>query len=218
MQLIIDGAIYKVDLKKVSTHLQEWWNSNRTQLDDIKLENGKSLDFSQKSLARIGFKTLMTPILIPMIHMLYAFKHAEPPKKERHQDLLDYATLAMLGFIGELDGDKLYVESLEDTNSNSRCIKSIATYGQERYGQLGQPGEHNKDTEVSTGGQACIPGGPFRNGEDVSAEIDSEEKARSPTVAEHILAGHEEKGGLLIEGWDYVQDRDATPYLYERRE
>ena len=194
MQVIIDGHIYIVDLKKVSDHLKIWWETNKQQMDKIKLDNGKTFDFSPKSISRIGFKTLMTPILIPGIHMLYAMKRVEPPKKEKHQDLLDYSTLALLGFIAELDGDKLYVESLEDHNSNSRRVSSIATYAPIPNGQLGQSREYNEDTEVSTRGEARVLSGQIGNGQDVSIESDSQEETGSTTVAERILVGHEETG------------------------
>jgi hypothetical protein len=186
MNVTIDGVVYIVNLKKVSEHLESWWNSNKNQLDSIKMDNGKTIDFSKKSLARIGFKTLMTPIFLPMIHMLYKFKQLSPPQKEKHEDLLDYMTVAIIKFIGELDGDKLYVESMEVYNSDCRRVSSIATYEPISDRQLGQSDEHKEDTQERTGGETCFSGGEVGDGENVSYEDVDQKEIRSTAMAERL--------------------------------
>jgi hypothetical protein len=186
MEVKIDSVIYNLDLKKVSDHLKNWWIVNKNTLNTIKTDNGKTIDFSSKSLARIGFKTLMTPVLIPMVHMLYGFKKITPPLKEKHEDLLDYVTVALINFIAALDGDKIYVESLAVPNGNSRRISSIATYEPEKQPTDGRDEQSGENTEVSTRGETRIPSWTLRNGQDVSDESSDQEESGDTAMAERL--------------------------------
>lgn len=127
MRIRIDNIFYNLNLTRVAEHLQAWYQTNKHSGDTIYLENGKKVDFSRKSITRLALKTALVPIAIPALKMMYKMKGAEVPPHEKHEDLIDYLILNMLGAIALFDKDNIYVESIESSERHIRLVESIST-------------------------------------------------------------------------------------------
>ena len=165
MRVQIDSTMFHLDLEKVSQHLISWYEDNKHYGYNMKFENGKTLDFSPKSIARIALKTALVPIALPTLKMLYGLRHAELPKHTKHEDMIDYCVVKMLGFVALLDKDYLYVETTERDRSNSRSVISISTNGPRQLTTKTEGGTKETETEVHTGGETYIRSGEDRYGE-----------------------------------------------------
>ena len=162
MRIQLDNTTYHINLEKVSLHLQAWYRDNRHYGDKVEVD-GKTIDFSRKSVARIALKTALVPIAIPALRMLYKIKGAELPSHEKHEDLIDYCVERMLGIIGLFEKDSIYVESIETTECDVRLIDAISTSLPKR---IARTGVEKEAKESSSRGEALLRGGEDGNGQD----------------------------------------------------
>lgn len=128
MRIHADETMYHLNLKKVSEHLQAWYQAHKETMDTLTTSEGKTISFARKSLARLALNAALVPIGIPALKMLYGLKGAEIPHHDKHEDLLDYLSMSMIGFLAILDEGYLYVETLEGAGHDSRTVNSISTH------------------------------------------------------------------------------------------
>ena len=170
MEIQTDEIRYHLNLTRVSQHLKTWWKAHEHDTDVIETADGRKIDFSRKSLARVALKTAITPIVIPCMRMLYATKGAEPREHIKHEDMLDYAIDCLLGFIAVLDDGELYVETVERDGSYYRHIQSISTHAP--IAQLNGRAQEaaREESSVSPRGEALVYRRENRDGENSSDE------------------------------------------------
>jgi hypothetical protein len=177
MRLQIDETLYHLNLTKVSAHLQAWYNEHKYESDVLQMGEGKTTDFSRGSIPRLALKAALTPVALPAMRMLYALKGAEPPQHKKHEDLIDYCILALLGFIALLDEGYLYGETLEGAGHNQRIINSLSTHEPTYIGSGGGERESTgTEAESSTGGQTFLHSGQNGYGQDQTGEGDHQEE------------------------------------------
>lgn len=175
MDIDVDKSTkFKVDLGKISDHLVSWYETNKHLSDTVTMMNGKRIDFSRKSITRLALKAALVPIAIPTLEMLYKIKGAELPPHEKHADLIDYVVIQLIKFIGLLDKDSLYVETIQGNQDNERLVYAISTAvpaaitsGRDTSGESGEAAEKR------TGGEALLRSGQNGDGEDETYQGDS---------------------------------------------
>lgn len=157
MKLFIDGVLYEADLKKVSEHLIAFYTENSKKMQVLDMGDGKRIDFSRKSIARIALKAAMVPIVVPVVSFLYKMRGLEPPKHEKHEDLIDWMVVKLIEFGGIIEGDvqlnAVVKEDENDSRSDYRIIKSISTFGSNIFGKRLPAG-----TEPPSGGPVGVTG------------------------------------------------------------
>lgn len=155
----IDDSKISVDLQKLSSNLELWYKANKHYGYIIETEKGH-VDFSPKSIARIAMKAAMTPIAIPMIHMIYKFKGRPVKPHEKHEDLIDYFVLSFIRYIALFNEDKIYVKTVECSDSDERTVVSITSIVPSTPAEVG-----TKEIESgSAGGAAYVRGGENGHG------------------------------------------------------
>ncbi len=158
---------FKIDLTKVSDHLVAWYEHNKHLSDTVTTMNGKRIDFSRKSLTRLALKTALVPIAIPTLEMLYKMKGAELPPHEKHADLIDYVVVQLIKFIGLLDKDSLYVETIQGTEDNERLVYAISTAIPTAIASGRDTSRESREAEEKRpGGQALLRSGENWDGQD----------------------------------------------------
>lgn len=178
MLLNIDDSKISMDLQKLSSNLELWYKANKHYGYTIETEKGH-VDFSPKSIARIAMKAAMTPIAIPMIHMIYKFKGRPVKPHEKHEDLIDYFVLSFIRYIALFNEDKIYVKTVECSGSDERTVVSITTI-------IPSTPTENERREIgpgSTGGAAYVRGGENGYGENETNKGNYQEETTSTALA-----------------------------------
>lgn len=124
MKIFLDDTTYLLDVGKLCRQLRLIYAAK--SVDKIKL-GGKTLDMSKRSLLRTALKSVMVPIVLPILEELYLSKGFMLPKPERHSDLIDYAITHIINFASLVEKDfNIHVESTEiDSGNGTRIIKSL---------------------------------------------------------------------------------------------
>ncbi len=133
MRIQLDYTTYHIDLEKVMLHIKSWYIVNNEKMSVMQLNNGKTIDMGKKSLLRIGLKTALIPIAIPMLKQLYKSRGYSMPEHKKHSDLIDYIAFCLLDFITLIEKDvNLYAISIPLDKSSDRCIKTLSTIKQQQ--------------------------------------------------------------------------------------
>ena len=128
MKVTIDSDQFYINMGQVMKHIQAWYDSKNANMDDIQLKNGKRIDFGKKSLLRLGTKTLLTGIAIPMLSDMYTDRGLTLPPHEKHADLIDYLVKSILELAAIVEKDvNIYATSTTINDSNVRNVTSIST-------------------------------------------------------------------------------------------
>lgn len=169
MLIQADKEVFHLSLKKVSDNLRVWWMLHEHDADTIELAEGRKVDFSRKSAARVALKMAITPIAIPALRMLYKTKGAEPRAFDRkNEDMFDYIVDVLLAFVAVLDDGYLYVETIPGSGSNDRYIQSISSVKPNTTAAIEGPREtENQESEERPGGETLVHSGEDWYGEDV---------------------------------------------------
>jgi hypothetical protein len=173
----VDQQRFHLSLRKISLNLRSWWKEHEHDADTIEISEGRTIDFSKKSLARTAVKTALTPVAIPCLRMLYATKGAKPREFDRkNEDMFDYIVDVLMGFIAVLDDGYLYVETVGRDGSNDRYCQSISTHEPVYALTAGSTSEQEQESEVGTGRETLVYRGENWNGQDILHEnIDTQE-------------------------------------------
>lgn len=195
MKFILDGKTYDLNLTNVSKYLQQWYEANKNKLDKIETENGKTIDFSRKSVLRIAFKTAFMPIALPALKMTYRMKGSELPPHVRHEDFIDYFMHNAFGAIALFDKEKLYVESLESPYDDSRLINSVTTHAPIQIPTHAASTEEPDQEEGSSArGETLLHSRQNGYGQDEVNQRDYTEEVVSPTDVKRLPRRYEEEG------------------------
>lgn len=126
MKIFIDNQEYEIPLSTIANRLEEKYMLLKDK--PLKMPNGKVIDFSRKSLLRTGLKSVLVPIVLPILQGMYQENFLILPPHEKHSDLIDYVIIHMLRFIGLMEGKiTLNVSTIEDIDSCIKHIKAIST-------------------------------------------------------------------------------------------
>lgn len=132
MRLYIDGIEYQVDGEKALEFVKAFYLRESEKMETIDLQNGKRLDFGKKSIVRLAMKTAMVPFVVPVINLLYRLRGMDPPRHEKHEDLINWMVVKMLEFGMAAEKDVVLhaiSTAMEDHGGNIRRIESLLTTG-----------------------------------------------------------------------------------------
>lgn len=144
MRIVIDSQVYRIHLDRIAHTLQILYNRNKDKVDHEQLlPGGVKIDFSRKSLLRTGFKSLLVPLILPIINAMYESKGIQIRPRVKHEDLIDYIVECVLTFIAIAEGDiQYYVTTAKDNQSFERYITSVSPA---RPDAIGQPDGRSDD-------------------------------------------------------------------------
>lgn len=155
MRIYIDGKEYYVNLRTGADHLIGWYRekSQEQAMQTIDVGGGKRIDFTRKSIMRTAMKAAMVPFVIPVIGMMYKLRGLEPPKHEKHEDLIDWMVVKMIEFGGIIEGDVMLhastTQDQDDIDSSVRVVESISTYGSDIFGRNRRLSEERQQTQIA---------------------------------------------------------------------
>lgn len=133
MRLWIDEQEIYINGKKVMEHLASFYKARSQDPQQVlELGDGKKLDFTRKSISRTVMKAAMVPVVIPVIGLLYRMRGLEPPRHEKHEDLIDWMVVKMVEFAGIIEEDihlHATTASVEDIDGDIRRVESVSTRG-----------------------------------------------------------------------------------------
>lgn len=156
MRFWIDGEEYYVNGGKAMEHLASFYKARSEDPQQIlELGNGKKLDFTRKSITRTVMKAAMVPVVIPVIGLMYRMRGLEPPKHEKHEDLIDWMVLKMIEFVGIVEQDihlHATTTSHENFGSSIRRVDAVSTRGtdvfnRKRFIKSPEPAELDRSAE-----------------------------------------------------------------------
>ncbi len=196
MIIKMDGKYYNLNLTNVSRFLQQWYDTNKHHLDRIETDNGKTIDFSRKSILRIGFKTAFMPIGLPALKMAYKMRGQELPRHEKHEDFIDYFMYHAFGLISLFDREFIYAESIESSKNNGRDIVTVLTHEPLSIGTSTTTGKEIATTEayIPARGEALSSSGENWHGENQTDKRDYQEETDSTASTECLSHRYEEEG------------------------
>jgi hypothetical protein len=140
MRMTIDGVSYSFSVGKIVEAIRTKYMLSIGQ-EEVKLTmpNGKKIDFGKKSLLRIGIKSLLVPILLPMLTDAYEKAELTLPEHEKHSDYIDYIVLNALAYIVETERNiDIHATSTPDITSNVRHVTSISASRREPIANDGE--------------------------------------------------------------------------------
>jgi hypothetical protein len=126
MKFFIDNQEYELPLSTIANRLEEKYLLLKDK--PLKMPNGKTFDFSRKSLLRTALKSALVPIVLPILQGMYEENFLILPPHEKHSDLIDYLIIHALRFIGLMEGKiNLNVTTSEDNDSCIKHVTSVST-------------------------------------------------------------------------------------------
>lgn len=183
MKITVDEILLTLDLQKASEYLKEWYKNHKQEFNTLTLPDGRSVDFGPKSVLRLGLKTAMLPVIVPVVRMLYMTKGAEPRKKEKHEDLIDWFVEQLICFVAVMDKDAVYVETLEGSSSYSRTVNSVSTHVPNYITTtVLREAEESKDT-FGPGRETLVHSRENGDGQDQASEGDNTQEDFDTTVS-----------------------------------
>jgi hypothetical protein len=129
MKAVLDGKTYLIDL---GAYARMCVNVYKHHSGKITLSNNKVLDFSKKSLFRIAVKSLVAPILLPMLEEMYKAIGKPLPKPEKHADLIDYAMEHMANFIIDNERGVTLGVTTQNTSTGEFAVTAIAPISEQQ--------------------------------------------------------------------------------------
>jgi len=193
VRIVLDGKVYNVSLSNIAKHLSAWYDTNKYLLDSVQLENGRKLDFSKKSILRIGLNTALVPIAIPALKMVYKIKGSELPARKKHEDFIDYFMISSFNALRLYDREILHAESIESIEGDSRDIHTVLTNVQAIARDGNSPHSSSKTEEdIGARGKTLLCSGENGYGEDETNQGDDREESFRPTKFKYLSSGHQE--------------------------
>ena len=134
-KLILDGQKYFYDVKEIADKLKTAYLLSKDRV--LVLGKKKTeVNFQRKSLLRLGIKSLLVPIALPILEDMYESQGLELPKHEKHADLIDYILLNILEFIKVIEKDiTIHATSIESIDGGGKDIIAVSSHGTETIEQ-----------------------------------------------------------------------------------
>lgn len=132
MKLVIDAQEYTFK-QGMSKRIGEIYTRIMQKEKIILNFKGKAIDFSRKSVARVGVKTLIAPFILGILQEMYKEKGLSLPehnRKNKEIDFIDYVILCFIKYMSYMEKElTFYVKTSQDSNNCSKVIESISTNG-----------------------------------------------------------------------------------------
>lgn len=126
MRIKLDDVWYSVNLGQVCDSILNAYTSFSN--GNVKLGN-KSMDFSKGSILRLGVKSAITPILLPLIQDMYEKQGWQLDKPAKHTDLIDYIIISTIEYFKKLQSESIIYATSKATEGDCRVIKTVSTVG-----------------------------------------------------------------------------------------
>lgn len=187
MKVILDGVVYTISLSDLASFIQAYYKHNASAMNKITFDNGRTIDFSSKSIARIALKTALVPIAVPMLKLIYGKFGLELPKHDRHEDFIDYFVHHTIGILRLFEMGSIYVQTIESIDDNNG--KTVISLSTNAPGAIASPSNENTREEsrqeetIGTGREALVHRGENGYGQDETSEGNYQGKNEEPTVS-----------------------------------
>jgi hypothetical protein len=113
MIIVIDEKGYTFDTGKIGDIIALMYEKYGNNSFEI---NGKTYDFTRKSLLRITVKQFIVSFVLPFIYSMYEQEKIEYRKPNRHEDMLDYTIELIKDFLSKAYSNVVIVLEHDENN------------------------------------------------------------------------------------------------------